>query len=73
MNKKQNTKQKSDTPALKESEIKRLLQVLGDQYSISTLAQKSYLLSSFWAWVSQIRLEPHVRVPIPRFLSRRDP
>jgi hypothetical protein len=75
MSKKRRPNRKSDIPqppTVQESEMKRLLSLLGEQYSVAGLAQKSYLLSSFWAWFSQIRFEPQLRIPVPRFLSHRE-
>jgi hypothetical protein len=37
------------------------------------LVRNSYVLSRFWAWCSRIQLSPTVRIPVPRFLSYRDP
>ncbi|MGE0527322.1 MAG: hypothetical protein AB7P49_09690 [Bdellovibrionales bacterium] len=41
--------------------------------SIAPLIKNSYVLSRFWAWFSRIEVSPEVRVPVPRFLSRREP
>lgn len=38
-----------------------------------TLFEKSYVISCIWAWISRIQLSPTVKIPIPRFLSTRDP
>ena len=35
--------------------------------------QNSYVLSRFWAWWSRVELYPQVRIPVPRFLTYRDP
>jgi hypothetical protein len=48
------------------------LQLL-ERCSWTELAKNSYVISRFWAWFSKIELEPHVRIPVPRFLSHRDP
>gem|GEM_PF-6231877 len=37
------------------------------------LVQNSYVLSRFWAWCSRIQISPKVSIPVPRFLSYRDP
>lgn len=37
------------------------------------VTKNSYVISRFWAWFSQIQLDPTVKIPIPRFLSYRDP
>jgi hypothetical protein len=44
-----------------------------ETYPWHQLIKKSYVLSRFWAWFSQIELEPHIRVPVPRFFTYRDP
>lgn len=37
------------------------------------VAKNSYMISRFWAWFSRIRVQPAVKIPLPRFLSYRDP
>lgn len=46
---------------------------LCEQYRLSPIIQNSYVLSRFWAWFSRIQVNPKVRIPVPRFLSYRDP
>jgi hypothetical protein len=47
-------------------EINRLI-------SEAKLVQNSYVLSRFWAWWCRIEFNPELRVPVPRFLTTRDP
>ncbi len=58
---------------LRESEFRRLLIELDERYPISSMVQRSYLLSRLWAWCSKVQLRPNVRIPVPRFLTHRDP
>lgn len=46
---------------------------LGDTLPVTWALEKSYVLSMLWAWYSQVRLRPQVRIPIPRMFSYRDP
>lgn len=41
--------------------------------SLLPIVRNSYVLSRFWAWWSRVQLSPEVRIPVPRFLSTRDP
>ena len=60
-------------PTLRESEFALAARSLYELYPMSRLVQNSYVLSRFWAWFSQIQLEPRVRIPLPRILTIRDP
>lgn len=44
-----------------------------ERYSWPEISKNSYVISVFWAWFSRIELEPKVKIPVPRFLSYRDP
>lgn len=46
---------------------------LAEQCSWNQVTQNSYVISRFWAWFSRVQLSPQVKIPIPRFLSYRDP
>ena len=46
---------------------------LGEACTLVPILEKSYVLSRFWAWFSRIEMTPHLRIPVPRFLSVRDP
>lgn len=46
---------------------------LGESVSLVPILEKSYVLSRFWAWVSRIEFSPQLRIPVPRYLSYRDP
>lgn len=50
-----------------------LTQEINRFISEAQLVQKSYVLSRFWAWWSRIEFSPELRVPVPRFLTTRDP
>jgi hypothetical protein len=60
-------------PTLLESEFVVAARALSALYPMSRIFENSYVLSRFWAWFSQIELEPNVRIPVPRFLTIRDP
>lgn len=60
-------------PALRESDLKLLMRQLQELYPMTQIVGKSYVLSRFWAWFTQVQLTPTVRIPVPRFLSQRDP
>ncbi|MGZ3722053.1 MAG: hypothetical protein ACXVA9_03925 [Bdellovibrionales bacterium] len=60
-------------PTLREHDLITAVRNIGDAYPLTRVIQNSYVLSRFWAWFSQIQLEPRVRIPVPRFLSVRDP
>ncbi len=47
--------------------------LLYEAYPLSRMVRKSYVLSRFWAWFSKIEVEPKLKVPVPRFLTVRDP
>ncbi len=46
---------------------------LCEQASWSQVTKNSYVISRFWAWFSRIQIGPTVKIPIPRFMSTRDP
>jgi len=46
---------------------------LAEQCSWGQITQNSYMISRFWAWFSRVQIKPTVKIPIPRFLSYRDP
>lgn len=50
-----------------------LTQEINRYISEAKLVQNSYVLSRFWAWWSRIEFSPELRVPVPRFLTTRDP
>ena len=56
-----------------ESERRQLLQPLCESLSQSPMVRNSYVLSRFWAWLSKIEWNPELRIPMPRFLTYRDP
>jgi hypothetical protein len=60
-------------PTMPEHEFVVAARALCALYPMSQIFENSYVLSRFWAWFSQIELEPHVRIPVPRFLTIRDP
>lgn len=60
-------------PVSRENEILLILRSFYEHYPVSRVIQKSYVLSLFWAWFSQIQLSPRVDIPVPRFLTYRDP
>jgi hypothetical protein len=66
-------KKASITPAAREHELILLLRQLHELYPMTQFIEKSYLVSRFWAWFTQIEVNPQVRIPVPRFLSYRDP
>jgi hypothetical protein len=41
--------------------------------AIGRIVKNSYVLSRGWSWFSQIQWSPELRVPVPRFLTQRDP
>jgi hypothetical protein len=49
------------------------LQWLGETCTLVPFMEKSYVLSRFWAWFSRIEMSPQLRIPVPRFLTYRDP
>lgn len=55
------------------SESWLLLQESLEDHSLLPIVRNSYVLSRFWAWWSRVQLKPEVRIPVPRFLSTRDP
>jgi hypothetical protein len=57
----------------RENELVLALRNLNDHYPMTRVIRKSYVLSRFWAWFSQVQLSPRVRIPVPRFLTYRDP
>lgn len=44
-----------------------------EPWSVTNYFQNSYVVSRFWAWFSRVELSPKVRIPVPRFLTHRDP
>ena len=60
-------------PIPRETDMVLLLRQLNERYPMTRFIEKSYVISRFWAWFSQIEVKPHVRVPVPRFLTYRDP
>jgi hypothetical protein len=50
-----------------------LSQEINRRISEAKLVQNSYVLSRFWAWWCRIEFSPELRVPVPRFLTTRDP
>jgi hypothetical protein len=60
-------------PSVREGDLALAARRLRELYPMSRLVQNSYVLSRFWAWFSQIELHPTVRIPVPRFLTIRDP
>lgn len=67
------TKPLESTPAPRESDLILKVRSLSEVYPMHQLVRNSYVLSRFWAWFSQIQLNPKVRIPVPRFLTYRDP
>ena len=61
------------SPVLRENEWSLRARDLCELYPMARFIKKSYVLSRFWAWCSQIQLQPRVRIPVPRFLTYRDP
>lgn len=59
-----------DAPARRENAA---LEWLGETCTLVPILEKSYVLSRFWAWFSRIEMSPRLRIPVPRFLSVRDP
>jgi hypothetical protein len=55
------------------SRAEEALTWLGESVSLVPILEKSYVLSRFWAWVSRIEFRPQLRIPVPRYLSYRDP
>lgn len=72
-NKTSKTAPTSQAPALRDTEIKRLLALLEERAPWLSVIERSYILSRFWAWWSKVELQPKVKIPVPRFLSHRDP
>ena len=64
---------KSNAPAARESDLTLALRQLGERYPMTQIIGKSYVVSRFWAWFSQVEVSPRVRIPVPRFLTIRDP
>lgn len=60
-------------PTVREHEMLLAARNLCEIYPVRRMIQNSYVLSRFWAWFSQIQLEPSLRIPMPRFLTVRDP
>jgi hypothetical protein len=60
-------------PTIRESEYTHAARSLVEHYPMTRFIRNSYVLSRFWAWLSQIQLKPHLRIPVPRFLTNRDP
>lgn len=56
----------SDTGKLQTEELRELCE-------IAPIVRKSYVLSRFWAWATRVRMKPYVSLPLPRFLTTRDP
>lgn len=54
-------------------DILSLIRAACESYPASQVIEKSYVLSRLWAWFSQIELSPTVHIPVPRFLTYRDP
>lgn len=46
---------------------------LCERCSLTPVIQNSYVLSRLWAWFSHIEWGPQLKVPVPRFLTYRDP
>lgn len=42
-------------------------------YPMNQIIENSYVLSRFWAWFSQVQTTPQLHIPVPRFLTYRDP
>ncbi len=61
------------TPAPRENEIVMALRQLNELYPLCNLIEKSYVVSRVWAWVCRIETKPTLRVPVPRYFTRRDP
>ncbi len=66
-------KSKKAPPAIREGELRRLALQFYELYPMTRVIENSYVLSRFWAWYSKIALSPELRVPVPRFLTYRDP
>jgi hypothetical protein len=60
-------------PSIRDRDMILAARNLFASYPVAHLVKKSYVLSRFWAWFSRIELEPEVRIPVPRFLTYRDP
>ena len=63
-----------ETPLkIREGELRRLALQFYELYPMTRIIENSYVLSRFWAWYAKIELRPELRVPVPRFLTYRDP
>lgn len=60
-------------PPLAERDRLLLMAQLADKFTALQIARKSYMISRLWAWASRIKWHPHLRVPVPQYLTHRDP
>jgi hypothetical protein len=67
------TQPMNTSPALRENERWLKIEELCELYQVAPIVRNSYVLSRFWAWFTRIQVNPRVSVPIPRFMTQRDP
>ncbi len=61
------------SPSLRETPARWLIKDLCSYTAVAPWVKNSYVLSRTWAWISRVRVEPSVRIPVPRFFTNRDP
>lgn len=64
---------KETNVACNEDEFWLTAKALLEPLSVSDWIRNYYVLSRFWAWVSQIKTKDRLSIPVPRFLTYREP